>query len=188
MKIACDWDGSLADTHTLVCEMINFKHGTFYTRNNITSWDFWRDLGLEDDFWAIYDIMDKSHLRRAIKPVSPFACPTLKALLQHGHEVEVLTSNSERAARDMAAWDFGHGIDVHVRALGRVSAREKAALDYDLFIDDAPALVEAMSDFPNKRMILVDQPWNRAIKLPPNVYRLQHWEDALTALKLMGVL
>lgn len=189
MRIAVDFDGTLADTMSLVVQLMNFKHGTNYRPEDVDSWTFWETaVGSMDDFWTIYDIMDRTHLRRAIRPTSPFATPTIKRLLQNGHNVSLLTSNSHRASRDMAAWLFGHGLDIEVITLGRKTASQKADERFDLFIDDAPHLAEEIMKRPDKKMILVDQRWNRDVVCRGNVYRLDDWERALGLLRSIGVI
>lgn len=202
MKIAVDFDGTLADVEALILDLLNFRHGTQFTMADLVSYDTIRlGIGPEADFWEVYDMLDRTHLRRAARPVSPFAAPTIKRLLQMGHEAEVLTANSPAAIRDMTSWLFGHGLDISIRALGRVRASEKAALDYDLFFDDSPHLAEAMSAHPEKTLVLIDQPWTQSVicrndAVPPgdprhvflNVYRLRDWEKGLGLLRDIGVI
>jgi 5'(3')-deoxyribonucleotidase len=188
-RVAVDFDGTLADTASFVCELINFKRDAAISPNDVTHWDWWDEHGFDKDFWAAYDLMDRTHLRRAIRPISPLACAIIKYLQQGGHyEFEVVTMNKERAAADMVAWLFGHGLDIPVRAVGRIGVEKKTALGYDMFIDDAPQLAEAVAKLPDKWMILVDQPWNRAFVCRGygddqyqnnNVVRMKDWSDAL---------
>jgi uncharacterized HAD superfamily protein len=182
MKIALDFDGTLADTQSVICEMMNFKHGTHYTPNDVTSWTFWADRGLDKDFWEAYDFLDRTHARRMIRPVSPFAAATMKWIAGLGHEVEVVTSNNAIAAKDMQSWLFGHGLDFPVRCIGRVSAEEKIALGYQMFIDDSPDLATAIakSDL-DVRLLMIAQPWNKHIA-SANVYRLNDWRRAASVL------
>jgi len=191
VRVALDFDGTLADTASLVCALINYKQGTHYTPADMTSWTFWADKGYEPDFWGAFDLMDQTHLRRAIRPVSPLACSTIKYLQQEGsYEFEVVTSNHDESAKDMAAWLFGHGLDLPIKTIGRATPRQKAEMNYALYIDDAPGLAEEIAKMPKKRMVLVDQPWNRQfvcrgydgndIYLNGNVIRMEDWKNALT--------
>lgn len=175
-------------THDLVLSLINFKHGTQFTRANWTFWD-WSEFGLpggDKDFWAVYDLMDETHLRRAIRPTSPFAAATMKWLVQRGHFVELVTSNSPAAAKDMQSWLFGHGLDIPVNTIGR--GVEKATLDYDLFIDDAPSLASAIrASGTDKRLLLYEQPWNVDVPSSTMVIRFTDWADARALLLRMGL-
>jgi 5'(3')-deoxyribonucleotidase len=199
-RIAVDFDSTLAETLSFVCQLVNYREGTNFKPEEVDSWTFFQDHGYEKAFWGAYDLMDATHLRRAIRPQSPFACPTIKWLTQRGHAVELLTSNSATAVKDMQGWLFGHGLDIPVKALGRVSPHEKAALEYDLFIDDAPGLAEEMArrayahEAP-RRMILVDQPYNRRfldyVTVPSGrggwpILRMRDWAVARELLLGMG--
>jgi 5'(3')-deoxyribonucleotidase len=189
--IAVDFDGCLANTHELVLELMNFKHGTAYTSEDWTSWNFWADHVKDGDadFWKVFDIMDRTHLRRAIRPTSPFAVPTIKHLQQRGFRVEVVTSNAPAVVEDMKGWLFGHGLNCEVHAIGRMSAHQKAELPYDIFFDDAPSLAEAMKDEPTKTLFLVDQPWNRAVATAdvPNIVRFNDWRLISQFIDSIGV-
>ena len=179
-RVAVDFDGTLADTNALVRALVNYKHGTSLQASDITEWDWWSKNNLEPDFWSAYDLMDTTHLRRAIRPTSPLACASIKYLQQTGrYSFEVVTMNHGKAADDMIAWLFGHGLDIPVRAVGRIEVGKKAALDYDLFIDDAPSLAEAVGGLPSKQMILYDQPWNRNVVATANVRRMTDWRQAI---------
>lgn len=185
MKIACDWDSTLADSNVVITYLMNFKHGTNYAKADIDSWTFWTDR-YGDDFWRIFDLFDHTYLRRAIPPTDPLACAVVKWLVKRGHEVEIVTSNHEASIPTIRAWLFGHGLDLPIRSLGRIDAEHKAALEYDLLIDDAPGLAAAMAAQPQRKMILVDQPWNQENHLPPNVWRLKDWALATDRLIAMG--
>jgi 5'(3')-deoxyribonucleotidase len=183
MKVACDFDGCLANSHQVALDLINFKHGTTYKYEDVTSWNWWKENGVEEDFWAVYDLFDTTYLRRAIPPTSPLAAASMKWLQKRGHECEIVTSNRQKSVPTISAWLFGHGIDFPVRSIDRISASEKAKLDYDLFIDDAPHLAEAISAMLEKTLILVDQPWNRGVR-GSNVWRMQDWGDAIHLFKM----
>ena len=166
-RVAVDWDSTLAATDELVLSLLNFKHGTSYTKKDLTDYKWHSHLRgrdgetLTDDFWKVFDLMETHHLRRAIRPVSPFACATVKWLQRRGHVVDIVTANTPMSADSIRAWLFGHGVDAKVVTLGRVTAAAKARMNYDLFIDDSPALVHAVVERGVSRMLLVNQPWNR---------------------------
>ena len=195
MRIAVDFDSTLADTMPLVCELVSYKMGEHVTEDDCVTWSYLVDRFGEKAFWGCFDLMDRTHLRRALRPTSPFACPTVKWLVQQGHTVELLTAANPVAAHDIIGWLFGHGLDIPVRAIGRTSVRVKWMLGrnapdgrggpYDVYIDDAPALAEEACKETDPDglpvLVLVDQPWNRAVEYErsPRVFRLRDWRNAV---------
>ncbi len=207
-RIAIDFDDTLADVRDMLCRLINYRDGTTFVPEDVKTWTYlYKETDHGRAFWGAYDLMDATHLRRAIRPVSPFACATVKWLQQRGHTVEVVTANHEKAIPDMVSWLFGHGLDCPVRAVGRIDAAEKAKLDYDLFLDDSPLLAEevrrrALETGSKQRMVLVDRYHNRdlawvrplmgadsdwAVPTAHPVVRLLDWADARALFIRLGL-
>jgi 5'(3')-deoxyribonucleotidase len=203
MKIAVDFDSTLADTLQVVLDMFNFKYGTKLEPSHIVDWDwkknaeFWNSVGLngegllfdpeevERDFWKVYDLFDHTHLRRAIRPVDPLACGAIKWLVLRGHDVRIVTSNKPDAEVSIRSWLFGHGLDLPLDIIGRKSASQKAALNYDLFIDDSPSLAPACEEL-KKPLLLVPQPYNTDV-LRQGYVRRFNWRDAIDIFEDMGL-
>jgi len=193
MKIAVDLDNTLADTSSILLRLTNFKFGTKYTLEDLY-WDFWRQSPeMEAAFWEIYNMMDSPeaggiNLRRAVPPVDPLAAGIVKTLIKRGHTVHVVTANRPEAKDSIEAWLFGHGLDPHIVLAGRVSAAKKVKLDYDLFIDDSPKLVEAMKEAPTKTLIWLSQRNDKADISSENVWKADNWDEIQGMLKAMGLL
>src|SRR5438093_11318739 len=132
MKIAVDLDNTLADTTTVLTKLTTFKKGTTLTKESIVEWHYWRKSGLDETFWAIYDLFDSIYLRRVLPPVHPLACPIVKMLEKAGNSVDILTANNADAKKSIESWLFGHGLDTNVQTLGRISPEVKVTMDYDL--------------------------------------------------------
>jgi 5'(3')-deoxyribonucleotidase len=196
-RIAVDFDSTLADSMEVVIQLMNFKHGLTMSKNEITQWDWPTMLGrkhglavpeeLDRDFWKIYDMFDRTHLRRMVPPTDPLACASVKWLVKRGHAVHIVTSNHADADESIRSWLFGHGLELPLTIIGRKSPHEKLDLDYDLFIDDAPALAEAATQDKKKLVLLVPQPWNRNIAASPNVRTDFCWRHALDIFEEMGL-
>ena len=67
--------------------------------------------------------------------------------------------------RRVEAWLFGHGLETPVMTIGRVSPEEKVKMDYDLYIDDSPKMVEPIRrcEDSSKLLLLLSQPWNASV-------------------------
>jgi hypothetical protein len=65
---------------------------------------------------------------------------------------------------------------------------EKAAHDFDVWIDDAPGVIEALVRA-EKHVVIFDQPWNRDVKHNgyAKAHRARGWEDVVTFLREMTV-
>lgn len=187
MRVAVDFDGTLADSQSLYLALLNYRHGAAVRLSEIDEWNAYDRLFGNCELERVLDLVDNTHLRRAIRPTSPVAPAFVKWLVGRGHAVEVLTSNSEVTADSIRAWNFGHGLDVPVRAIGRVSAANKAAMDYDLFMDDSPHIIEPVMDL-GKFLMLVDAPYNRSVASlgydgQPNFYRIVDWSRVFEAAR-----
>ena len=68
-----------------------------------------------------------------------------------------------------------HYEDIHMVG----SADGKIKCDYEIFIDDNPEMVKQMKDYPRKKLLLFDQPWNRHINTRKykNVARVMNWRE-----------
>ena len=213
MKVACDFDSTLADKLKVVLDLFNFKYGLSLTREDIVDWDWkvnakvwgFTEEGakeVEADFWKVYDLFDTTHLRRAIPPVDPMACGAVKWLVKRGHQVDIVTSNRPEAEMSIRAWLFGHGLDLPLRMLDRKTASHKAELDYDVMIDDAPSLAKAITEQyleqkagtihfeqprPHHRLLLVPQPFNRQVLESPAVRTDFTWRRAIDIFEEEGL-
>lgn len=179
MRIAVDCDDTLCDFHTLYAQLLTWKTGTLYDPNSFTKWTSVQDNGNEKAFWGFLDLLETSHLRRAMAPVDILACPSIKWLVRRGHDVHILTANRDAARESITSWLFMHGLELPLDMIGRKNPHEKAALDFDFFIDDAPGLAVEMGEQPSKRLFLVPQPWNRQVIPTRNVITSFSWRRAI---------
>lgn len=204
-NILVDFDSTLADTLSVVAALLTFKYGALLLPHDFTDWNWkenakrWNRCGLhpkgrarfrpaevEDDFWAIFDLLDETHLRRAIRPVHPLACASVKWLISRGHHVVVGTSNTERAVNDIHSWLFGHGLgEVAVVAFGRNDPALRVDRPYDLFIDDSPAVAREC-EARGKHVFLVPQPYNRLVLRSKHVFPFD-WENAIELFRARGL-
>ena len=132
-------------------------------------------------FWEVHDLMETTYIRRAIRPI-PYATDVIKSIKEMGCIVEVITMNNDRAKKNIEAWLFMHGLEIPVYTQGRGSPGDKVKLDYDIFIDDSPRLIERMKKFPEKHLILFTQPWNKEIDISKykNINRCNNWLEILS--------
>lgn len=175
MKISVDYDDTLADQTSVLLLLMNWKLGTDYRFENL-EWDFFhKDPASEKAFWDLHNAYDSTYLRRAMPPVDPYAFPVIKELQRKGHVVEIVTRNASKSHESIKAWLFMHGLELKVRAMGRGRGDEKLRLNYDVFVDDNPALAETIRKHPTKRLIIFTRPWNMKLATGRNILRADDW-------------
>ena len=188
MRVAVDFDDTIADQTSILLPLMNFKLGTAYKFEEL-EWDFFhKDPASEAAFWQIHDLYDTSYLRRAFPPVDPYAFPVIKELQRKGHTVEIVTRNAPKSHESIKAWLFMHGLEMKVRAMGRGRGGDKLRLDYDVLVDDNPALAEDIARHPTKRLIVFTRPWNKKVSVGRNVLRADDWLTVRKIFAGMGAL
>jgi uncharacterized HAD superfamily protein len=192
MKIAIDFDGTVCKVMSLVCTLMNFKHGTNFTFKDVTDWNFFQKNGYEEAFWEIYNLLDDSDLRLSLRPYDLDTIDVLKRINELTKQpIEILTCNSEKAADSIQEWFWTWPEDrapnFKVKCIGRATSKEKLELDYDFYIDDSPHMAEMIHEYPNKKMILMNAPWNQNIKENGQVVRVHRWKNVIPTLYRMGI-
>ena len=190
IKIAIDFDGTISKTMDFVCNQINFKHGKTFSHKDIKTWSFWEDIGLGDDFWEIYDQMDKEYGRLHIKPYDNYIFDSLMEIELFTHQrFDILTCNNESARPHIEDWMIfnmtkarKHSL-FNIKCLGRTTCKEKLALDFDLYLDDNPNMAEEIVNFPDKKMILFNCPWNKNVIETDQVKRVESWKEVPDLIK-----
>lgn len=192
MKIACDVDGTLMKTTSFICSLINFRHGTKFSFKDVDSWDFWQKNGFEKDFYEGYDFLDEFG-RLSIEPYDKYTLNALGTInnIQNYHgraiHLDFVTANKDKSTTHIRDW-----IELKKRkylgpywinCLGRTGCDAKLALDYDLYIDDNPELSIKIKDYPNKKLLLPNCPWNKEIKNCEQVTRFESWAEVSGLVK-----
>ena len=173
MKIALDVDGVLADVVISWLEHNN-KTRNVLTKNQLTSWDFWRYHDINRyDFYNELSACWKNW--SAIPTTEKNLSETTKKLSELG-TVDIVTAREKSTDDFVKKWLNLHDIsfDEYVSV---IDGTLKADLDYDVFIDDSP-LNAAKFLQKKKRIILYSQPWNLQIS-DPDIIRIFRLDDAL---------
>ncbi|MHA1757476.1 MAG: hypothetical protein ACTSVV_11940, partial [Promethearchaeota archaeon] len=74
---------------------------------------------------------------------------------------------------------------IHYRELIMVEKTppdSKLKHEHDIFIDDNPYLIDAMPDYPEKYLLLFNQPWNQKTILTNNIIRIYSWKEIIGAI------
>ena len=167
MKIALDVDGVLAD---VIKSWIHTSNSLEYniTSNDMTSWDFWQNLGIAKDVfhaeldacWANWETIEPTEHDLGSKTT----------LLADIGNIDIVTARHPNTDSFVKLWLKHHNI-VYDNYVSVAAGEMKADLNYDLFIDDSPITAYKMIK-QNKKMIIYTQPWNKHVDGLPRVNSL----------------
>ncbi len=173
MKIALDVDGVLADVILSWIKQSN-RHRDRLTKEQITSWDFWRSHNINRyDFYK--ELSDCWKSWKTVPPTEKSLSRSTKRLSEFG-QVDIVTAREKSTDEFVRQWLSLHDIsyDSYVSV---VDGTLKAGLDYDVFIDDSPLNATALAE-KNRTVLLYEQPWNADFHNPKSV-RISSLSDAI---------
>jgi 5'(3')-deoxyribonucleotidase len=178
VRVALDVDGVLADIINVWLNRYNKKsRGKMLSIDSICRWDFWKELGYDEHrFYAeLAECWDEWYNVPLTEPNMPIYVSKLKDIAER---VDIV---SAQIAKDhVIRWLNYNGIkyDGYVSvAMGR----DKAKLDYDIFIDDSPINALSIAGM-GKHVLLYDQPWNKHVCNNSKIVRIKSLRDAIEIL------
>jgi uncharacterized HAD superfamily protein len=188
-RYAVDLDGTLADTVSATLEIFNERYSTRYTKADVTEWRFWNSfpelqmLPESKRKNIILRIMDEAWISGRVRP-EPGAAEFMRELTEREPQVDIVTGRSVGTPTEVIErWLDQNGIPY--RNLVRVrGSQEKVYHGYDLYVDDDPNLaMDIEARWPDKGMLLVEQPWNHETLLTSGrVSRVRSLRTALARL------
>ncbi|MEJ2248542.1 MAG: hypothetical protein P8Y70_10810 [Candidatus Lokiarchaeota archaeon] len=186
MRVAIDVDGVLLDLMVEYCEIFNKKYNTSYSKEDVAHWEFFRDWNISEE--AAYEIFHKIYENSQKVPfIDNDALKVLNSLYQN-HYIDIVSARTFKFKRELRKALESHKVyrNVHYRNLILVSNKPydiKLNLDYDIYVDDNPNLVNPITQFSKKFLLLYDQPWNQNAKNSKNVIRIKNWKEIETTFK-----
>lgn len=174
MRLGIDMDGVMCDFNAGWMRLHADEFGSDLRPEMVTGWNGLHALAGFADMTAFWEWAKASGERASIfRHLEPFpgALATMTALAEEGHEIVVLTAKPDWAIPDTLSWLGEHGVpthEIHVRY-------DKHAIDCDLYLDDAPAVLADLRRFrPDRLVCRMIQPWNRPVEGAIDVER---WSD-----------
>jgi 5'(3')-deoxyribonucleotidase len=181
MKIAIDLDGVVWDLMTIFIKTYNKLYNENVKFNDVQDWHYFPG----DRFLTVYEIANEKL----------FEYPeTEKNIYDHlynlnirkKHDVQILTheiNSVENLKMKLKCLNIVEGIHYNNLIKDQNNVK-KVNYSFDIFIDDAPFMVEDIQKFPNKTLLLFDQPWNwNANTNYDNVYRVYSWQEVIDKIK-----
>ena len=174
LKIAVDLDGVLAEAMIAWCELYNKRYSQSMSLEEIRAWNVWKIVKITRD--AFFRILDDAWLEWEKIPPTEEGVGEQVRLLHELGEVDVVTGRSPRTVPSAKEWLKAHGVP-YDRFVRTESNLAKINLNYDVFVDDSPELMELIASRSTALGILYTRPWNRDTQMPSVVQRVTRWAE-----------
>lgn len=175
MDIAVDLDGVIWDIMGVFLELYNKKFGTNIKIEEVDEWYYFP----KENFETVYP--------ETLKRIDEY--PLLDENINHylfllmgKHEVKILTHERNTVdvmKKKLKDFNIREGFEYLELIKQDTYTGDKLSEVFDIYIDDCPLLAERMKDYPDRILLLYDQPWNRYYKSTTNVFRVMDWKDVM---------
>lgn len=175
-----DLDGVLAEPMTVWCDMYNKRHGQSLSLEDIRVWEVWKVVKISRD--EFFRTLDDAWLEWERIPTTEEGVGEQVNLLREFGTVDVVTGRSIRTVGPAKQWLKAHSIP-YDRFVRTESTLAKIHLDYDVFVDDSPRLMELIASKSTALGVIYTRPWNRDAQLPPVIRRVTKWAEIPTMIR-----
>jgi hypothetical protein len=177
MKIALDVDGVLADIIQVWINEYNRKHNTSINKETINEWDFWRELGV-DKYEFYYQLSNCWSQWKEVPAMENDVADAVEKLHSFGI-VDIVTARDRESTKYVLNW-LEHNRIKYKEYVAVPDGRDKANLDYDVFIDDSPHNAVRMVS-KGRNVLLYDQPWNKSVD-DERIVRIKRLSEAVNII------
>jgi len=190
MKIGIDLDEVLADFLPALIEYHDANYGTSLVREQFQSYRFWETWGgtREEAIQKVYDFHKTSYFKN-MKAV--LGSQEAVGILKRNNDLVVVTSRQDDVAEATRGWIAQHFPNVfsevyfanHYSQNGSSITKKQIcdSVGVDVLIEDSPEYaLECLN--PNRKILLLDCPWNRSSELPQGIYRVNSWKDIIDSI------
>lgn len=166
--LAVDLDNTLAYSNAATLKIANKILGTNYTIDQITHYDKFKEWLGEARMWNTFREAWVNNWEE-IEPVDPRMVSSLVQALGMGYEISIITNAQRDNISNAIKWLDRHGVPYgSIIALHR--GQSKFNYPWQILIDDNPGLEAEAKLYPDRRVYIIDHPWNRHVKDLPRVY------------------
>lgn len=173
-KIGVDLDGVLAEAMVVWCDLYNKRYGGSLTFEDIRAWEVWKIVKITRD--QFFRLLDEAWLEWERMPPTEEGVGGEVKLLREFGSVDIVTGRSMRTMGQAKEWLKVHAIP-YDRFVRTESTLAKIRLDYDVFVDDSPRLMERIASKSTTLGILYTRPWNRDVNVPSVIRRANSWAE-----------
>lgn len=179
LRLGIDMDGVVADFNGGWMDAFNAERGTSLHPDLVDGWDVLPTLTGFTDMSAFWDwARDLGAGHSVFRHLSPFpgAIQTLQRLVATGHDVVIITAKPDWSIPDTLSWLGDHRIQAHEVHF----AFDKWKIDCDVYVDDAPHVLEDLVRHrPSRRILRFVRSWNRPLEGTTSV---RSWDDVEQAV------
>ena len=180
MKIAVDVDGVLLDIITPYTKLYNQLCNATYKKEGVKKWEFYLDWNLTEE--EVFKVFYKIYNNAISVSLTDKEAPKYLQLLDQEHEVDIVSARSFKFKSQLKEKLNQCGIakGIHYKKLILVDPKPydlKLQLNYDIFIDDNPHLVDLIKEKAKSVLLLFDQPWNRESVCNEKTIRVKNWKE-----------
>jgi 5'(3')-deoxyribonucleotidase len=190
MKIGIDLDEVLADFLSALIEYHNYTYGTSLVREQFQSYKFWETWGgtRKEAIQKVYDFHKTSYFKN-IKPL--VGSQEAISILKQNNDLVIVTSRQDDIAEATKKWIAQNFPNVfskvyfanHYSQNGSPKTKKQIcdSVGVNVLIEDSPEYaLECLN--PERRILLLDCPWNRSFELPNGIYRVNSWKEILDSI------
>ena len=178
MDIAVDLDGVVWDIMIVFLEIYNEKFGTNIKIEEVDEWYYFP----QENFQAVYP--------DTLKRIDEY--PLLDEIVNHylfllmgKHEVKILTKEQnpvELLKEKLESFDIKQGFE-YLELIKLEMEDSKLNYKFDIYIDDCPLLVDEIKEYPDRILLLYQQPWNLDCEETENVFKVKDWYEVMEKIE-----
>ncbi len=168
-RLALDLDNTTFDMGGAILKQL----GTKYTNKDLVSYGWIQEKYGEARFWKAYYYVWENGLVGLIEQDSPEVIKKLSEI----YDISYVTKRKE-VLREPTEKELKHYKFPELPLVLVPMGGDKLKLDFDVYVDDHPDLVEQVKDT-DKILYLYDMPYNRNIELNDNTTRIYSLKDLL---------
>ncbi len=180
MDIAVDLDGVVWDLTSIFLDIYNEDYNENLIFEECTKWFQFPQKRFE----AVYP--------KTLKRIDdyPFLDENINHylfLLMGKHNVKILTQNQntiEKLKKKLETQDIKEGFE-YLELIRLSIPDNKLNYKFDVYIDDNPNMIEHMSNYPDRILLLYEEPWNKKWDINDyvNVLRVKNWNDVMKKIE-----
>ncbi len=172
MRIGVDLDNTLANLAYAAMRVWNDEHPEDHIhQSDFFSWNANEALGLSRA--QFFNLLKLAWYRwkKYMHLMEKHANKSLDMLRSHGHSIHIITNRDVASHSYVIAFLEQEGITYDAFSIINHGI-PKLSFPIDVLLDDHPKMGEAAKRYPDKKVLLYDQPWNRHIEETANLTRV----------------
>jgi len=176
MEIAVDLDGVVWDIMRIFIDIYNEDYDENEVFENVTKWFHFPQERFEKTYAKTLERLDDY-------PALNNNISEYLSILMDRYNVKILTQEqnpTEKLKEKLKSFNIIEGIQY--LELIRLDRRDsKLNYKFDVYVDDNPKMIEKMKDYPDRILLLYEQPWNKNWDVSDyhNVIKVKDWEEVM---------